>query len=101
MTEFDAHRFLAKCGRWWIGRRSMHEDDIIRRVKLSCLILMLQAVNPIGIELPKLVFSPQPDITSWFYVRIFVVVFSFLEFGLSFWLLMRIRRACQVLGKSF
>ena len=99
MTQVQAHEFLSKWSRRWLGRKLVGENEAIRRIKTSCLLLILQAVMPISLELPKLIYSPKGD--WWIYVRIFIVTLSLLISIFSAWFLTRIYQSCKALNRKF
>jgi hypothetical protein len=99
MTEIQAHEFLSKWSRRWLGRKPMSENEAIRKMKANCLILIFQAILPISVGLPKVVYNSEKN--CWFYILIFIVTFSVLTSIFSTWLLARIYQSCKTLNKKF
>jgi hypothetical protein len=98
MTEAEAIKFLRNCERFWLWRKNLTADEVIRRTRRNCfstfaitLIILTTATEHLG-NLNKGGFGH--------YYNIFLLAYCFPMIGVSIWLLIRLRQVRRVLGYS-
>ena len=92
MTPTEAHNFISKCGRRWLGRKNLYPGEIVQRTKAS---LFGNAVMLAGMDFNSFYHSHSPA------MRIVSGGFTLLALPVLVWLFLRLRQAERVVWRRY